>query len=263
MAQRKSPNTPSRGNKPGNRPAGSRQPASGAKQTRQPARKPKSIVNQKQTPWGLILTTVVIVLFAAGIVGVVVYEANKKSSSALKSVPGVSAADAAWAQPEIAAAKAITGLIYKAHPQHDHVTGTVTYDSSPPDGGNHAQYWAPCTGVVYSHQIANENAVHMLEHGAVWVTYNPQTIKAGDLAILTKDVSGVDYLALSPYAGLKTPISLQAWNYQLFVQSAGDSRVEAFINALRYNPQTTPEPAAGCADPGFDASKSTPGHPVD
>ena len=50
------------------------------------------------------------------------------------------------------------------------------------------------------------------------------------------------------------------WNYQLFVKSAKDPRVEQFIDALKYNPETTPENAS-CSDPVFDAAKSTPGHP--
>src|SRR5882757_3626617 len=47
---------------------------------RPPAKKKpgKSIVNQRQTPWGLIITTIVIVLFAASIVGYVVI--NHKST---------------------------------------------------------------------------------------------------------------------------------------------------------------------------------------
>ena len=49
----------------------------------------------------------------------------------------------------------------------------VKYDTTPPIGGNHSPYWADCSGTVYSAAIANENAVHMLEHGAVWITYGP------------------------------------------------------------------------------------------
>ncbi|HEY2273785.1 MAG TPA: DUF3105 domain-containing protein, partial [Jatrophihabitantaceae bacterium] len=69
-------------------------------------------------------------------------------------------------------------------------------------------------------------------------------------------------LALSPYAGLKTPISLQSWDYQLFVNSATDPRIEKFIDALKDNPTTTPENAS-CSDPYFNAAQSTPGHPFE
>jgi hypothetical protein len=210
----------------------------------------KSIVNQKQTPWGLIITTVVIVVFAAGIVTYAV--ANHKSSKA---------SPTSYTQPELAAAKKINGVIYKKEPNHTHVTDTVKYDTSPPIGGDHSQFWANCNGVVYTHQLANENAVHMLEHGAVWITYNPKTATAADLTTLKQLVTGVDRMALTPYAGLKTPVSLQSWDYQLFVPKASDPRVVQFIAALKDNPKTLPEPGVSCSDPQFVASKSTPGHP--
>lgn len=253
MAQRKSPNTATK--KP--RPAATG-PARNAASPRPPARKPgKSIVNQKQTPWGLIVTTIVLVLFAGGIV---TYAVTRHNDTSAQGGMAANPENRTYVLPEVAAAKKIPGIIYKQEPNHNHVTDTVKYDSSPPVGGNHSPYWADCTGTVYDHQIANENAVHMLEHGAVWVTYNPKTATAADINQLKTDVAGIDRMAMSPYAGLKTPISLQAWNYQLFVNKGTDPRIEQFIEALRDNPKTLPEDAS-CSDPAFKADKSTPGHP--
>jgi Protein of unknown function (DUF3105) len=262
MAQRKSP--------PAGKSGASRAPAS-AKSTkppaggrpggaRPPAKKGKSIVNQKQTPWGMIISTVLVVLFAVAVVVVVIV--TNKSDDGSSTSTGGQAVDKndPYRQPALAAAMKIKGVTYRVEGKHDHVGGTVKYDASPPIGGNHSQLWANCNGNVYDHQIANENAVHMLEHGAVWITYNPKTIKSGDLAKLTSEVKGQDRLALSPYAGLKTPISLQAWGYQLFLSDASDARIAQFIATLKYNPKTTPEQAS-CSDPYFDAKKSKPGHP--
>jgi Protein of unknown function (DUF3105) len=273
MAQRKSPNPPAKKSGSGSRPPANQKGASTSQKGaptksaasqkgvpgRPPARKPgKSIVNQKQTPWGLIITTIVLVLFAGAIVTYAVTKSSSSDSASGKLCTGTG--NTCYVQPELAAAKKITGVEYHKEPNHTHVTGTVKYDRSPPIGGNHNPIWADCTGTVYKTQIANENAVHMLEHGAVWITYNPKTATAADIKTLSALVDGVDRMALSPYAGLKTPISLQAWDYQLFVKTASDPRVEKFIDALRYNPNTTPE-AASCSDPSFVASKSTPGHP--
>jgi hypothetical protein len=168
-----------------------------------------------------------------------------------------------YTRPEIAAAKAIPGVIYKPEPNHLHVFGHIQYDTAPPIGGNHSAYWADCTGTVYPHAIANENAVHMLEHGAVWITYNPSTLPSSELGTLESYVAGVDRMALSPYPNLQSPISLQSWDYQLFVSSASDPRIRAFILALRYNTQTTPEPGATCSQPTFKEHPSTFGHPLD
>ncbi len=102
---------------------------------------------------------------------------------------------------ELAAAKQISGVTYQVEGQHTHVDGTIKYDATPPVGGNHSPYWADCTGTVYSAAIANENAVHMLEHGAIWITYNPKTLPASELTALKAYVAGVDRMALSPYPG--------------------------------------------------------------
>jgi len=247
MAQRK-PSTASTSRKP---PADKRRPArppvTGA---RPPAKKPgKSIVNQKQTPWGLIITTVVVVLFAAAII---VYAVTRHKSTSKEP----------HARPELADAKSISGVVYKVEPKFNHVNGVLKYDTSPPTGGDHAPVWADCTGTVYPNAIANENAVHSLEHGAVWITYKPGLAKA-EVDQLTKLVSGQDRMLMSPYPGLKTNISLQSWGYQLFVDSASDPRIGQFIDALRFNPKTTPEPSASCSNPTFKTSPSTPGHPTD
>ena len=101
----------------------------------------------------------------------------------------------------------------------------------------------------------------MLEHGAVWITYKPG-LAADQVATLAKLVTGVDRMAMSPYPDLKTNISLQAWDYQLFVDSASDPRIQEFILALKFNPKTTPEPTATCSQPTFIANPSTFGHPL-
>jgi Protein of unknown function (DUF3105) len=253
----KSPAKAGAASKTGAKP-GSTKPSTPAKVAAKPLGRPpvkkkpgKSIVNQKQTPWGLILTTLLIVVFAGGIVTYAIV--NHKSAASTDP----------YKQPEIAAAKAIKGLTYKAEPDHSHVGTAVKYDTTPPTGGNHSPIWADCAGTVYPNAIANENAVHMLEHGAVWITYKPG-LPADQVATLSKLVTGVDRMAMSPYPGLKTNISLQAWNYQLFVDSASDPRIADFIAALRYNSKTTPENASGvtCSDPTFKKTPSTFGHPI-
>jgi hypothetical protein len=179
---------------------------------------------------------------------------SSASSADTADVPG-------YTNPEVAAAKAITGVSYHPEPLHNHVEGALTYDTTPPVGGNHSQYWADCSGTVYPSAIANENAVHALEHGAVWITYQPG-LAADQVATLAKLVTGVDRMLMSPYPGLKTAISLQAWDYQLFVDSASDPRIAAFIKAVRFNPDTTPEVEATCSQPTFITHPSTFGHPL-
>jgi hypothetical protein len=51
---------------------------------------------------------------------------------------------------------------------NSHTEGFVEYDQSPPVGGPHNPVWANCD--FYSSEVPSENAVHALEHGAVWIT---------------------------------------------------------------------------------------------
>lgn len=53
----------------------------------------------------------------------------------------------------------------------NHVTTEVTYPMEPPVGGDHSPAWLNCDGVVYEKAVPDVNAVHALEHGAVWVTH--------------------------------------------------------------------------------------------
>lgn len=258
MADRKAPSQP--GKKPGGtRPSptkagtsGPTRPGSKAAPGRpggRPGKRPKSIVNQKTTPWGLIGTVAGVVVLAAVIITYAVMQGGSSSSGDL------------YKASAYKDATSIKGVVFKQEPNHNHVQGNLQYDTTPPTGGNHSQYWADCTGTVYPNAIANENAVHALEHGAVWITYQPG-LDAADVATLSALVSGKDRMLMSPYPDLKTKVSLQAWGYQLFVDSASDPRIQQFINVLRYNQKTTPEYGASCSQPTFVTSPSTFGNPL-
>ena len=117
-------------------------------------------------------------------------------------------------------------------PNHSHVTGSVTYDRVPPAGGPHNAVQLNCG--IYTQPVPKENAVHSLEHGAVWITYRP-TLTADQIAILAKLVAsnyvGTEkYLVLSPYAGIPSPIVASAWGAQLGVDQASDPRLADFIH---------------------------------
>ena len=139
-----------------------------------------------------------------------------------------------------------------AHRYHFAAPDRVAYDRFPPVGGPHDPVWADCDGTVYTTAVRNENMVHTLEHGAVWIAYNPDTASASDLTALTSLVNRTSYLVMTPYPNLKSPISLQAWAHQLALDSAADPRLTQFIAALLRNPYLTPEVNATCSQPRFD-----------
>lgn len=141
----------------------------------------------------------------------------------------------------------IEGIKQYTRTERDHVAEVVAYEENPPVGGKHAQVWAACNGNVYKEPIAKEQAVHSLEHGAVWITYQP-SLTPDQIAALEKKVRG--YTLMSPLAEQGAPVILTAWNNQLLLQSADDPRVDQFLAKFRQGPQT-PEPGATCnAVPG-------------
>jgi hypothetical protein len=140
----------------------------------------------------------------------------------------------------------------------------VAYEKAPPDGGRHDPVWADCNGVVYRTPVRNENMVHSLEHGAVWLAYDPEKVTGVALKSLVERVENQPYLMLSPYPGMAAPISLQSWGHQLQLTDADDPRIGRFIEALRINEYTSPEPGASCdpAGGGFDPANPPPLSPL-
>jgi hypothetical protein len=124
----------------------------------------------------------------------------------------------------------------------NHVEGTVNYAQTPPAGGDHNPVWLNCG--IYTAPVANENAVHDLEHGAVWITYQP-ALAAADIKKLTKYATGQTYLDLSPYPSLPAPVVVSAWGKQLRLTGAADPRLQAFVKKYKQGPQT-PELGSPC-----------------
>ncbi|MEV0035608.1 DUF3105 domain-containing protein [Streptomyces sp. NPDC050804] len=126
----------------------------------------------------------------------------------------------------------------------NHVTEAVKYPMTPPVGGDHNQVWMNCQGDVYKDPIADVNAVHSLEHGAVWVTYNDKASDA-DVKTLGEKVGKTPYSFMSPLKEQTGAIMLSAWGKQVTVDSASDPRVDQFFTKYVQGSQT-PEPGAAC-----------------
>jgi len=121
-----------------------------------------------------------------------------------------------------------------------HTPDPVAYPQSPPVGGMHDPQWQTCG--FYDAPVRNENAVHTLEHGVVWITYAPDLPLAQVDALRQITVIN-DRLLVSPYPGLDAPVVLSTWDRQLRLDSVDDPRLLEFITA--YAGQS-PEPNATC-----------------
>jgi hypothetical protein len=126
----------------------------------------------------------------------------------------------------------------------NHTESAVSYPQKPPVGGDHAAQWMSCDRNVYKEPVPNENAVHSLEHGAVWVTYNDKAPK-DDISKLEDRVKKTSYSMMSPVKDQAGAIMLTAWGKQLTVEKADDPRVSAFFTKY-VNGEQTPEKGATC-----------------
>ncbi|PXY26746.1 DUF3105 domain-containing protein [Prauserella endophytica] len=227
-----------------------------------------SVVTKKHTPWGTIFSVVVILLLAVGVFG---YYWVASSDQREQRDREEAAAAFAPSQQNPDPSKDIEGVVTAEYAAGAHVLPTerVAYDKTPPFGGPHDGYWAACTGIVYPNAVRTENMVHSLEHGAVWIAYNPDRVQGDELEKLRVRTEGKPFTMMSPYPGLDTPISVQSWGHQLKLESAEDQRIDQFIAALRRNPNTYPEVGASCDalgpgafdpdnPPPFDPSKPGP-----
>lgn len=203
----------------------------------------------KPKPWGMVAAVLALLVFAGGVFGYLYTRMEDRRAF----TPSASNKDPSTQIP---------GIVIQHYPGRGHVNPTqrVAYDHSPPFGGPHDATWAACNGVVYDKPVRNENMVHSLEHGAVWIAYNPDKISGSALQSLRNRVQGANYLMVSPYPGLSAPISLQAWDHQLAVTDPADKRIDQFIQALRLNQYTYPEIGASCDQlPGlFDPTNPPP-----
>ncbi len=220
-----------------------------------PAQK-SGLTKGRQIPW-LTVGAVVVVFGLIAILAVNLFPKYQNQAELQRWEPSESNQDPSTE---------IADVVVQEYPAALHVDATqrVAYDQSPPFGGPHDGTWATCTGIVYPDAIRTENAVHSLEHGAVWITYNPDDLSDDEVATLAEKVDGETYTLMSPYPGLDTPVSLQSWGHQLKLDSVDDERIDQFVNALRLNRYAYPEVGASCATVpggGFDPDNPPPFDP--
>lgn len=124
-----------------------------------------------------------------------------------------------------------------------HVEEDIYGPDEVPAGGAHAPIWQNCG--YYLQPIEAENAVHSLEHGAVWIAYSPD-LPAAQVDILRGLSSSSGKVLVSPVTGLDDPVVATAWGYQLRLDNAEDPRLTQFIVEFARS-LSAPEPGGACS----------------
>lgn len=143
------------------------------------------------------------------------------------------------AQPEI------EGVVVEDGQSNGHVDNP-TYDAAPPSGGDHLPppLWLNCG--VYDEPVPDGSAVHSLEHGAVWLAYDPDLADDDVQALVDLVELEPGRVIVSPYPGVESPVVAVAWERRLEVDDAADPRLAEFVEAF-VNGSQAPEPAVSCS----------------
>ncbi len=136
------------------------------------------------------------------------------------------------------------GVASYSYASGSHDDAFTAWTEVPPAGGTHSSTWQKCQ--YYAAPINPGMGVHSLEHGAVWITYSPD-LAQDQIDKLKALADGQDFILVSPFSGLPAPIVATAWNKQLTLDSADDSKLEQFIKVFRNSPTNTPEYGATCS----------------
>ena len=112
------------------------------------------------------------------------------------------------------------------------------YNSNPPTSGPH--YAQPTNWGIYSTPLKDEQAIHNLEHGGIWISYkdiDEQT--KSQLEAIAKANSGS--VILSPRSNNDAKITLSSWLRQTKLDNYDEAKILEFIKA---NKNKSPEPIA-------------------
>lgn len=112
------------------------------------------------------------------------------------------------------------------------------YNSNPPTSGPH--YARPAEWGVYQEALPDEQLVHNLEHGGIWISYNgiDENTKTQLEALAKRYPRSV---VIAPRDGGDSPIALASWGRLEKLETFDEERVRNFI---RRNINKSPEPLA-------------------
>lgn len=114
----------------------------------------------------------------------------------------------------------------------------AAYNSNPPTSGPH--YVKPADWSIYETELPDEQLVHNLEHGGIWISYkgiDPET----KLAIENFAKKHPDKMIVTPREKNDSTVALASWTQILKLDAFDETTALQFMNA---NKNQSPEPYA-------------------
>ena len=114
------------------------------------------------------------------------------------------------------------------------------YRVNPPVSGSHDP--SPAEWGFYEQEVPDTKVIHSLEHGGIWVSYQPGTLNEEEINQLKELASKYDQrLIVSPRAKNDTKIAVASWRY---LEKLDSLDLELINNFLTTNVNQSPEPIA-------------------
>lgn len=118
----------------------------------------------------------------------------------------------------------------------------VSYNSNPPTSGDH--YAVPAPARFYNKELPNEQLVHNLEHGHIWISYKP-SLPAEIIGMLKSFSSS--FVIVTPRSTDNADIALAAWGrldkFNIANNIIDEQRIKDFIT--RYQGKGPENSSAG------------------
>jgi hypothetical protein len=136
--------------------------------------------------------------------------------------------------------------VYYSDPVH--TDSIVDYELRPPVGGIHNEAWYTCG--FYDEVIPDELVVHDVEHGAVWLAYDPD-LPDTDIAVIHDLARANAKVIATPYPDLAEgeAVVASAWARQLRLDAVDDPRLAEFVEQYQDGSQA-PESGSSCVGLG-------------
>jgi hypothetical protein len=114
------------------------------------------------------------------------------------------------------------------------------YNSNPPSSGWH--YAEPASWGFYDRELEDEQVVHNLEHGAVWITFKPDIDQATKDAIKRLVERYSSKVIATARSKNDTPLALVSWGRVMKMESFDKDQALEFVKRNRnHGPEQVPD----------------------
>jgi hypothetical protein len=171
------------------------------------------------------MITIIAVLLSVGFLVVIINVANQKTPEEIAYEAEIESIN-------------LDGLVEEFEVEgRDHVepgTDVTEYQTNPPTSGTHwtdAQTWG-----VYEEEIPDGAAVHGLEHGGIWISYQTESVSPDTLGILRElQQENKGSVILSPRNENESPIVVASWGkmMELKEEELTKALVQKYINTYK------------------------------